>query len=760
MLSQVAVAGDGAARWSACKGTTRPQASTIPSARLARNTGALHVSSRAQIEALVGGAMLASSTDCVKLVTLDGAIEYINDCGLALLELDASEAPIGHAWADLWPEGTREIVKGALTTAARGEVARFTDTCPTSKGALKWWDVAVSPVRDVTGNLERYLCVSRDVTQQKAVEHSLLASEQRFRALADNMAQLAWMADASGNVFWYNKRWTEYTGTTIADMRGGGWRKVHHPEFVKHVVEHVNYAFKHSEMWEDELPLKAADGSYRWFLSRAVPVRDAQGRVVLWCATHTDVTEQRSLSHRLRQLARVIELSHEAILVWSPEDGILLWNKGCEELYGYRRNEALGRKTHALLATYHPDGVASFELELMRDGEWSGEIMHRAKDGSEVWVDSRQELIRAGGRNLVLETNRDITDRRKADAIRDLLVAELDHRVKNMLAIVQSLAAQTARTQPDMESFAASFTGRLQSLASAQAVLSDAQWAGADLRELVNSQLAITIGPSEQTFVSGETVFLTPQVALQLTLILHELATNAQRHGALSSPHGRVDVSWSLDDSNVELIWRESGGPHVERPGARGFGRKLIERTGQLPYLKSRLEFLPDGVQCRIWVSRSDGAHDATHYFNPGSRQREMRGRKAYVTRAGWRTLRRILVIEDDPLDALRIEEALGDAGYLVVGPIHTTDAIEGALRELAFDAVIIDSDLDAIDLSVVLDTLAEHERPVMLIGGNGTEGSRQRRISRPLVPGKIIDGLSDLLRSNGAAAGRCQGRD
>ena len=696
--------------------------------------------------------MLASSTDCVKLIASDGTIEYINGCGLTLLELDAASAPLGRAWVDLWPESAKENAIASLAAARRGEVARFTDVCPTSRGAIKWWDVAVSSIRDAKGELEGFLCVSRDVTQQKAVAQSLLTSEQRFRALADNMAQLAWMADASGNIFWYNKRWTEYTGTTIADMRGGGWRAVHHPEFVEYVVERVNYAFKHSEMWEDELPIRAADGSYRWFLSRAVPVRDAQGRVVLWCATHTDVSEQRSLSQRLRQLARVIELSHEAILVWSPEDGIMLWNKGCEELYGYRRSEALGKQTHSLLATRHPRGLDTFELQLKREGEWSGEILHHAKDGSEVWVDSRQELIRAGGRNLVLETNRDITDRRRADIIRDLLVAELDHRVKNMLAIVQSLAAQTARTQANMDSFIASFTGRLQSLASAHAVLSDAQWTGADLRKLVDSQIAITVGPSEQIRVAGDTVFLPAQTALQLTLILHELATNAQRHGALSSPSGRLDVTWQRDGSGVDLIWRESGGPHVRRPGERGFGRKLIERTGQLPHLRSQLAFLPDGVQCRIRVSLSSEADGGIPYFNPSPRRLERDEAAVYAGRSSWRALRRVLVIEDDPLDALRIEEALEFSGYLVVAQARTADAVSEALRELAFDAAIVDAGIASVDLGEVLATLSANRRPVVLIGGTGDASQGRLGIPRPLVPGRIVDGLAELSRGHRAS--------
>ncbi len=724
-----------------------------PPAESASRALTSHADGVAPIDALLGSAMLASSVDCVKLVGLDGMLEFVNDRGKLLLELEPETDLAGQSWVGLWPDEMRSTVAEALATSRGGEIVRFTGMCPTAKGIAKWWDVAVSPVRDDRGAVCHLLCVSRDVTQQKAIEHSLQASEQRFRALADNMAQLAWMADANGDVFWFNKRWTDYTGTTLADMSGKGWRKVHHPDFVEHVVSRVNEAFKDRTMWEDVLPLKSQNGSYRWFLSRAVPVTDDTGRVVLWCATHTDITEQRILGQRLRQLARVIELSHEAMLVWDVDDGIMLWNKGCEELYGYRRSEVLGAPAKEILAVIRTDGAETVEDMLLRDGEWSGEIMHRAKDGSEVWVDSRQELIRAGGRNLVLETNRDISERRKADAIRDLLVAELNHRVKNTLAIVQSLAAQTARTQTDMPAFVASFTGRLQSLAAAQAILSEAHWSGARLRDLVSSQLAITIGPSEQASLTGEDVFLPPQTALQLTLILHELATNARRHGALSVAQGRVDIAWRVEPGmprHVVLDWRESGGPRVEEPGERGFGRQLIERTGRLPYLKSKIEFRRTGVRCRVWAELPDEDQTTSlGYFDPSRGVAKRGGREPLRQLGKSRVGRRVLVVEDDPLDALLIEEALADAGYLVVGSARSREDVEHALRDLTFDAAVVDSDAASLDTSKLLDELEARQLPLIMIGGGQpADGERQTmtRVPRPVVLADLLDGLASVL--------------
>ncbi len=144
----------------------------------------------------------------------------------------------------------------------------------------------------------------QEIAERRQAERERAGSEERFRALADNIAQLAWMADASGAIFWYNRRWFEYTGTTLEEMLGWAWRKVHHPDFVEGVTEKFRKSVEAGEPWEDTFPLRGADGEYRWFLSRAFPTRDNAGNVVLWCGTNTDVTEQREASVRQRRFLR------------------------------------------------------------------------------------------------------------------------------------------------------------------------------------------------------------------------------------------------------------------------------------------------------------------------------------------------------------------------------------------------------------------------------------------------------------------------
>jgi PAS domain S-box-containing protein len=143
--------------------------------------------------------------------------------------------------------------------------------------------------------------LQRELTLRKKSEESLRESEERFRTLADNVAQLAWMADAEGAVFWYNKRWFDFTGTSLEDMRDWGWKQVHHPEHVDRVMEKFRRCIQSGEFWEDTFPLRGKNGQYRWFLSRAIPIRNAEGNIVRWFGTNTDITELRVVQSELER---------------------------------------------------------------------------------------------------------------------------------------------------------------------------------------------------------------------------------------------------------------------------------------------------------------------------------------------------------------------------------------------------------------------------------------------------------------------------
>jgi PAS domain S-box-containing protein len=177
----------------------------------------------------------------------------------------------------------------------------------TDKTEDRWWVTYWHPLRDPKGEIIGVNVAAEEITERKRAEAVLAAndkalreSELRFRELADNISQFAWTADASGWIYWYNKRWHDYTGTTLEDMEGWDWQKVHHPEHVDRVVERIRRSFETGTPWEDTFPLRGKDGTYRWFLSRALPIRNEAGDIVRWFGTNTDVTEQIEAENALR----------------------------------------------------------------------------------------------------------------------------------------------------------------------------------------------------------------------------------------------------------------------------------------------------------------------------------------------------------------------------------------------------------------------------------------------------------------------------
>ncbi len=161
-----------------------------------------------------------------------------------------------------------------------------------------YYNVVYQPLRDLRGEIDGILVHGVDVTELVQARKKVEESEEHFRTLADNMSQFAWMADQQGWTFWYNQRWYDYTGTTLEEMKGWGWQKVHHPEHIKRVMEKVKRCFQSGEVWEDTFPLRGKDGNYRWFLSRAIPIKDENGHVTRWFGTNTDITEQRQLEQQ------------------------------------------------------------------------------------------------------------------------------------------------------------------------------------------------------------------------------------------------------------------------------------------------------------------------------------------------------------------------------------------------------------------------------------------------------------------------------
>jgi PAS domain S-box-containing protein len=218
----------------------------------------------------------------------------------------------------------------------------------------RFWVTYWHPLRSPSGEIVGVNVVAEEITERKRAERALRESEVRFRELANNISQFAWTADANGWIYWYNKRWHDYTGKTIEDTEGWGWQKVHHPEHVKRVVGRIKESFESGTPWEDTFPLRGADGNYRWFLSRALPIHNEAGEVVRWFGTHTDITSQIETEKALQASERQFHTLADSIpqLVWMADPGgsIYWFNNHWHEYTGTPVGETSSQDWQAVLA--------------------------------------------------------------------------------------------------------------------------------------------------------------------------------------------------------------------------------------------------------------------------------------------------------------------------------------------------------------------------------------------------------------------------
>jgi PAS domain S-box-containing protein len=244
-------------------------------------------------------AIVESSRDCMKTLSLDGTFLWLSGAAQKILCVTDVKELLGKSWVDLWTGEDRILAQTAVAAAARGEMGDFVGYMEVG-GQDKWWSVVVTPILDAEGRPEKLLAVSRDVTERKKADEALRRSEEELRALADSMSQLAWMAEPDGNIFWYNRRWYDYTGTTWEAMKVWGWQPLHDPKILPLVVERWRDSLQTGQPFEMEHPLRGANGMFRWFLTRARPLRDVSGKVMRWFGTNTDITEQRETRQKLQ----------------------------------------------------------------------------------------------------------------------------------------------------------------------------------------------------------------------------------------------------------------------------------------------------------------------------------------------------------------------------------------------------------------------------------------------------------------------------
>lgn len=255
-------------------------------------------------------ALVESSDDAIVAKNVDGIVIAWNPAAETLFGWTAREM-IGGSIRRLLPPDRQEEEDDILARVRAGQrVEPFYTKRLHKDGHLLDVSVSVSPVRDAEGKIIGASKIARNVGPYLQAQRSLRESEVRFRTLAETISQLAWIASPDGRIEWYNQRWYDFTGTTLDQMRDWGWKKFHHPDYLDPVARSMRQAFASGEDWEETFPLRRHDGEYRWFLTRAKPIRDDNGEIVQWFGTNTDITDQRDQAEQIRLL--LMEVNHRS----------------------------------------------------------------------------------------------------------------------------------------------------------------------------------------------------------------------------------------------------------------------------------------------------------------------------------------------------------------------------------------------------------------------------------------------------------------
>jgi PAS domain S-box-containing protein len=321
-------------------------------------------------------------------------------------------------------------------------------------------------------------------------------------------------------------------------------------------------------------------------------------------------TLERRVALRTRELVEVNQRFDAALrtsgvtMMTQNRDLVFTWiSRG---IFGRSAEEIIGKTQQEVIPEAVPGAAANLKHGVIETGQPARGDIRLMHDGKEAWYDLTVHPLtdEHGGVTGVIAGAIEITRHKEQEARIRLLMRELTHRSKNLLTVIQAIMRQTASNSTSLEDFETRFSARLQSLAGSHDLLVREDWQGASLRELVHSQLGHYIDLLDsQIELSGEALRIRPDAAQHIGMALHELATNAAKYGALSTPAGNVRISWGVTPAAdgtpmCHVAWEESGGPPVERPGRRGFGRVVIERTvARALHGEVRVDYAPSGLR-------------------------------------------------------------------------------------------------------------------------------------------------------------------
>jgi PAS domain S-box-containing protein len=455
-----------------------------------------------------------------------------------------------------------------------------------------------------------------DTTDRRRTEEALRENEARLRLAMEAGRLGSWWFDVRQRAGRFSAVSAGMLGLPreAAEASYEAWRRLLFPDDLPAAEAAFAAALSgETEGYETEYRVVHPDGTIRRLEVLGAVERGEGGEPLRVVGTFRDVTDMRAAEEALRESAARLDLAVTAhgigIFDWHVQTGRVFWTEQEEALFGLPRG-TFGGDIAEWAARVHPE-----DLEPM-NGAMNAAMAERREqmafafrivrpDGEVRWIEGSGRFLydEDGTPRRMVGTNMDVTERRRSEERQRLLVNELNHRVKNTLAIVQGIAAQSFKGLDVPRSVREAFEARLGALSAAHNLLTRENWETASIAQVIGDAVR-PYGGAPRVRLDGPDLRLPPKTAVSLALAVHELGTNAAKYGALSTEEGRVDVRWSAEGDRLSFTWRESGGPPVAPPASRGFGTRMIERALAAEFGgTARIDFEPDGVVCRVDAS-------------------------------------------------------------------------------------------------------------------------------------------------------------
>jgi PAS domain S-box-containing protein len=487
-----------------------------------------------------------------------------------------------------------------------------------------WTDGEVALVQEVAERLWAEVVRARS-------EAALRDSEERFQQFAENSRDLLWIVDGeTGRLEYLSRAYEQIFGeppeAVMQDL--GRWGELVHPDDREAAKEGMPRLRRGEvEAFTQEYRIvRPADGRVCWIRDTGFPIRDEAGRVRRTGGIAQDITERRCAEEALRESEERLRQFGEASsdVLWIRDVGTLEWeylSPAFESIYGESREAALSGDTlknwaGLILPEDRESALDNIDRVMAGERVTFEYRVRRPADGQVRWLRNTDfPIFDAAGRvRRIGGIGKDITEERRAAEHQRMLLAELQHRVRNTLGVIRSIARRTAETSETVEDYSMHLDGRINAFARVQSAVTREPAGGVDLEYLVAEEL-VAYGAHEGDQVAGihgPKVLLQPKAAETIALAVHELATNAVKYGALSTPGGRVTVSWTItrdgEGPMLVLSWSESGlRLESAEPRRRGFGTELLERT--LAYelkAKAKLDLGKSGLRCMVEIPATE----------------------------------------------------------------------------------------------------------------------------------------------------------